>query len=135
MLGEPFQKFETVSEGVGDVEAVGAGEWLAGIGRNAKDFQAGLKGGDVAYGEGRMGLFRRREGAFNADMKLLRAAGEPDTAPRLQVRRLLDLLQAQNLAEEAAGGFLAAWRGGKLDMIDPFDCERVHISIIHGRDS
>ena len=44
------------------------------------------------------------------------------TPPRLSERlRLLDLLEPEQLAEEAAGGVLAAGRGGELDVVDAVD--------------
>ena len=65
-----------------------------------------------------MRLARRREGGLDADVQLLRADREPDAAAAPERLRLLDLLEPEQLAEEAAGGVLAAGRGGELDVVD-----------------
>ena len=58
----------------------------------------------------RMGLARRRERILHADVELLRARPEPDAPARAQRLGLLDLGQAEELAEEAARlGLTAAW--------------------------
>jgi hypothetical protein len=65
-----------------------------------------------------MRLPRRRERLLDADMKLSAARqGEPDAAARAQRLRLLDLLQPQQLAEEAPRLGLAAGRRRELDVV------------------
>ena len=62
---------------------------------------------------------------LDADVELLRADPEPDPAAGAERLRLLDLLEPEQLAEEAAGGVLAAGGGGELDVVDAVDhaCE------------
>jgi hypothetical protein len=65
-----------------------------------------------------MRLPRRRELLLDADMELAAVAEpEPDAAARAQRLGLLELLQAEQAAEEAAGGGLAAGRRRELDVI------------------
>jgi hypothetical protein len=72
-------------------------------------------GGDP---ERRMCLARRRERVFDADMELAASTKrEPDAATRAQRLGLLDLLQAEQLAEEAARLRFAAGRSRELDVI------------------
>jgi hypothetical protein len=60
----------------------------------------------------------RSERRFDADVQLLRADAEPDAAPGSQGFRLLDLLQPEQFAEEAARVGLAAGRGRELNVVE-----------------
>ena len=65
-----------------------------------------------------MRLLRRGEGVFDADMKLASAADcKPGAPTRAQRLGLLELLQAEQIAEEAARFRLAARRRGELDVV------------------
>ena len=65
-----------------------------------------------------MRLPRRRERLLEADVELAASAErEPDAAAGAQRLGLLDLLQAEQLAEEATSLRLAARRRGELDMV------------------
>ena len=65
-----------------------------------------------------MRLPRRRELRLDPDVELLRPEPEPDAAAALQRLRLLDFLEAEQLAEEAARLGLAAGRRGELNVVD-----------------
>jgi hypothetical protein len=63
-------------------------------------------------------LPRRCEGVFDADVELAASCQlEPDAAARAQRLRLLDLLEAEQLAEEATRLRLASGRSRELDVI------------------
>jgi hypothetical protein len=65
-----------------------------------------------------MRLLRRRERLLDADVKLAAVAeGEPHAAARAQRLRLLELFEAEQVAEEAARLGLAAGRRCELDMV------------------
>ena len=66
-----------------------------------------------------------RELLLDADVQLLRSDPEPDAAAGAQRLGLLDLLEAEQPAEEAARLGLAAGRRGQLDVID---------AVEHGRE-
>jgi hypothetical protein len=60
----------------------------------------------------------RRESLLDPDVELAPAAErEPRAAARTQRLGLLELLEAEQAAEEATGLLLAARRGGELDVI------------------
>ena len=65
-----------------------------------------------------MRLARRGVLVLDSNVQLLRADPEPDTAARAKGRRLLDLVQSEQPAEEAPGLVLAAGRRRELDVID-----------------
>jgi len=68
--------------------------------------------------ERRMGLCRRRERLVDADVKLTASAEcEPGAAARAERLRLLELLEAEQVAEETPRLGLAAGRGRELDVI------------------
>jgi len=58
---------------------------------------------------------------LDADVELLGAEREPDAPSRAQRLGLLDLGQAEQAAEEAPCGLLAARRGGELDVVEAED--------------
>ena len=62
---------------------------------------------------------------LDADVELLRADAEPDPAAAPERLRLRHFIEPEQLAEEAAGGVLAAGGGGELDVVDAVDhvCE------------
>jgi hypothetical protein len=63
-------------------------------------------------------LSRRRERGLDADVELATAAeGEPRAAARAQRLRLLELLEAEQVAEEAPRLGLAARRRGELEVV------------------
>ena len=66
-----------------------------------------------------------RELLLDADVQLLHPDLEPDAAAGAQRLRLLDFLEAEQPAEEAARLGLAAGRRGQLDVID---------AVEHGRE-
>ena len=68
-----------------------------------------------------MRLARGREVRFDAHVELLRADPEPDPATAFERRRFLELLEPEELAEEAARVTLAARRGSELDVVDAAD--------------
>ena len=68
-----------------------------------------------------MRLPRGGELGLDADVELLRADPEPDAASVCEQLRLLELLEPEQLAEEAARGVLAAGGGGELDVVDAVD--------------
>ena len=57
---------------------------------------------------------------LDADVELLRADPEPDSATASEPLRLLELLESEQVAEEAARVGLAARRGGELDCTDDY---------------
>src|SRR6516162_7044152 len=61
---------------------------------------------------------------FDAEVELLFAEREPDTAPLGKVRRLGDFTQAKDASVEAACDLLAAARHCQLDMVQAEDCRR-----------
>ena len=65
-----------------------------------------------------MRLARRCEGVFNADVQLAATCQlEPDAAARAQRLRLLDLLEAKQVGEEATRLRLAPGRSRELDVV------------------
>ena len=62
-------------------------------------------------------LARRRERLLDTDMELAAAEREPGTAAGTQLLRLLQLLQAEQVAEEAPRLVLAARRCRELNVI------------------
>ena len=68
-----------------------------------------------------MGLARGSEAVLDADVQLLGADLEPDAAARPERLRLLQLLEPEQAAEEAARRLLAAGRRGELNVVDPFE--------------
>jgi hypothetical protein len=65
-----------------------------------------------------MRLPRRGERVFDADVKLASLADcKPDATTRAQRLGLFELLQAKQIAEEAARLRLAARRRGELDVV------------------
>jgi adenosine deaminase len=68
-----------------------------------------------------MRLPRRSEAVVDADVELLLADAEPDAAATPERLRLLELLEAEQPAEEAACVLLAAGRRGELDVVDRFE--------------
>jgi hypothetical protein len=58
---------------------------------------------------------------LDADVELLAAEREPDAAAAVEGVGLLDLHQAEELAEEASRLLLAARRGRKLDVVETDD--------------
>jgi hypothetical protein len=65
-----------------------------------------------------MSLPRRREGLLDADVQLAASVEqEPGAAAQAQPLRLLDLVQAEELAEEAAGLRFAAGWSRELDVV------------------
>src|SRR5688500_5431771 len=65
-----------------------------------------------------MRFARRGKIGLDAQVELLRADPEPDSAAAPERLRLLELLEPEQAAEEAAGGLLAAGGGGELDVVD-----------------
>ena len=65
-----------------------------------------------------MRLLRRREGILDADVQLLISERKPDAASRLERLGLLDLLEAENTAEESTRIGLASRRRGQLHVVD-----------------
>ena len=65
-----------------------------------------------------MRLARRGKIGLDADVQLLRADLEPDPAAASERLRLLELREPEDVAEERAGGVLAARGGGELDVVD-----------------
>ena len=65
-----------------------------------------------------MRLARGGEIGLDADVELLRADLEPDPAAASERLRLLELLEPEQVAEEPAGGVLAAGGSGELDVVD-----------------
>ena len=68
-----------------------------------------------------MRLTRGGELGLDADVELLRTDPEPDAASASERLRLLELLEPEQLAEEASGGVFAAGGGGELDVVDAVD--------------
>ena len=65
-----------------------------------------------------MRLQRRGEGVFDADVELASLADcKPSATTRAQRFGLCELLQAEQIAEEAARFRLAARRRGELDVV------------------
>jgi hypothetical protein len=65
-----------------------------------------------------VGFARRRERLFDADVELAAAfEREPDAAARAQRLGLLELLEAEQVAEEATRLWLAARRRRDLDVV------------------
>jgi hypothetical protein len=63
-------------------------------------------------------LPRRRKRLLDADVELIAARErEPDAAARTERLRLLELLEAEQVTEEAARLRLAARRGRELDVV------------------
>jgi hypothetical protein len=63
-------------------------------------------------------LPRRRKRLLDADVELIVARErEPDAAARTERLRLLELLEAEQVTEEAARLRLAARRGRELDVV------------------
>jgi len=71
--------------------------------------------------ERRMGLRCGRERLGHADVELLVTDAKPRAAAGGEQRRLLDLLQPQELAVEDPGIVLAARRRRDLDVVEPDD--------------
>ena len=65
-----------------------------------------------------MRLPRGGEVRLDADVELVLPDAEPDAAACPDRLRLRDLLQPEQLAEEAARGLLAAGWGRELDVVD-----------------
>ena len=68
-----------------------------------------------------MGLLRRHKRASDADVQFLVPAREPNATSNAQVRGLLDLPQAKQIAVEAPRPILAVRRRGDLYVIQPQD--------------
>jgi hypothetical protein len=68
-----------------------------------------------------MGLAGGAELLLHTEVDLGVAAPEPATATRPEVIRLRHLLEADELAVEAASVVLAARRHGELDVVEPED--------------
>jgi hypothetical protein len=68
-----------------------------------------------------MRLGRRREVLGNPDVKLMGAAGEPDSTPLPQSLRLVQLAQAKQLTVEPPRRLLAAERRGDLYVVEALD--------------
>ena len=68
-----------------------------------------------------MRLSRGGEVGLDADVELLRADLEPDAAAAPERLRLLELGEPEQLAEEAAGGVLAAGGSGQLNVVEAVD--------------
>jgi len=73
---------------------------------------------EIVNRESGVSLLRRKELAFDPDMKLLRAALEPTAAPRAQRGWLFKFVEAKDGPIELAGSGLAALRRRELHMID-----------------
>src|SRR2546428_673352 len=76
---------------------------------------------DVLDAEGGGPLAGGREGTGDADVQLLRAAGEPDTAARRQPPQLGQLVEAQHGAEERPRVLLAPGRAQDLHVVEALD--------------
>lgn len=87
---------------------------LAGVGKPAR------KGIDIAisYPKSWMRLLCCPERLLDADVELLSAHLEPDASALLESLRLLNLVETEELAEEASGVSLTSWRGRYLDVIE-----------------
>ena len=57
----------------------------------------------------------------DADVELLRADPEPDSATASERLWLLELLEPEQVAEEGSGVVLASRRSGELDVVDAAD--------------
>ncbi len=68
-----------------------------------------------------MRLRRGSELRCDADVQLLVADREPDSASRCEQRRLLDLLEPQHVAVERARLLLAPFRSSDLDVVERDD--------------
>ena len=71
-----------------------------------------------------MRLARRSELLLDADVQLLRSDPEPDPAAGAERLGLLELLEPEQPAEEAARLRLAAGRRGELDVVDAVEHSR-----------
>jgi hypothetical protein len=114
------EKLDAVAPGVLGVEAALARERLVPGNRNAGGLEALGQVIQLRSREpqGWVRLARWREPALDADVELLGAQREPSASASPEHLRLLELRQADQLAEEAPGGRLATGRSGDLNVIE-----------------
>ena len=80
--------------------------------------EPGAERREVVHDEPRMGALGGREGVVDAHVELLGACPEPAPAPCRERRRLVDLVESEQLAVEGPRGALAPGGRGHLDVVD-----------------
>ncbi len=121
-----FEEFEAVAPGIFCVET--ADLWERGV---VGDFDAASEQGvtqfvEVSGNEGGMGFLGGAEIVLDADVELLGAAFEPAAASCAERLRFFNFSHAEKSAIEIAGGGLAAFGSGNLDVIESRD-SKLHI--------
>jgi hypothetical protein len=116
-----FEEFEAIAPGIFGVESADAGDRCV-----VGDFVAASQESfaqlvEVAGSEGGMGFLGGTKILFDADVELLSAAGEPAAATGTHRFGLFDFSHTQEAAVEIAGGGLAAFGGGDLEVIEMRD--------------
>src|SRR4051794_16946678 len=104
-----------------DVEAREAGDPGRLPGRAPGRLEPGAQRLDVGNDEGGVGLARGGELLLDADVELLRPRAEPGPAAAGEALRLRQLLEPEQLAEEAPRLVLAARRRRELDVVQAED--------------
>ena len=112
-------KLEPVAERVDGVEALHSGDPVVLGNGDPGGFEPGAERREVVHDEPRMGPLGGRERLGDPHMQLLGACPEPAPAPRGELRRLVDPVEAEQLAVERPGGAFAPGRRCHLDVVDP----------------
>ncbi|HLY85710.1 MAG TPA: hypothetical protein VKO84_04245 [Gaiellaceae bacterium] len=114
------EQLEPVAPWVGRVETADARERVVPLDALARSFEPARELVELLARcpECRVRFARRLERILDADVELA-ASGqrEPDAAARAQRLRLLELLEAEQVAEEAARRRFAAGRRRELDVV------------------
>jgi len=122
-------ELEPVSERVGGVEALHSGDPVVLGNGDPDSLEAGAERREVVHDEPRVGALGGREGLVDAHVQLLGACPEPAPATSRERRRLVDLVEAEQLAVEGPRGALAPGGRGHLDVVDPENRQRPRSTI------
>lgn len=116
--GSIRKELDAVPPRVLAIEAALTGEGRVPGDANARAREPGCNQVEVSGRKSKrgVGLARSREFRLDADVKLLIADGEPNAASLSQRLGLLDLVQSNEVAEEAPGIRLATGRCGNLNV-------------------
>lgn len=117
-LGVGLEKFQPVAEGILGIETARARQRIVVCDFDVVRLERRAQCNEIRNLEGRMRFLRGTKVRFNADVELLISTLEPAAAASTKGRRLFDLRQAQNRAIKFPRLRFAAWRRGKLDMVN-----------------
>ena len=112
-----FKQLNAIAEGVGNIKAMIAFQWLVGDHGHARLPEVLGDGIQMLHQKGRMGLLRRPEVCLHPEMDAQRAPLEPRPAPFGEIGGLGYFSEAEEAGVERTGQRLPTGGHGKLHMV------------------